>query len=123
MSHEVSFTTGRRVLKTYLLLYIHSSPALLPTHDYDLILERALNTYVLGQHVAPKWGLGRVLKWAPVNISPKLESVAEDYSRMDPKLSHSVGLYKVMGTSVEAVVGGVFHQYVRCDTTSSPFII
>lgn len=118
MIYEVYYAIGRRVLKTYLLLYIHSSPALLPAHDYDLIIERALNTYVLGQHVAPKWGLGRVLKWAPVNISPKLESVGDDYSRMDPKLSHSVGLYKVMGTSVEAVVGGIFYQYVRCQAVS-----
>ncbi|KAI0080301.1 hypothetical protein K474DRAFT_1658017 [Panus rudis PR-1116 ss-1] len=110
VSHNARLSfIGRRVLKTYLLLYIHSSPSLHPSHDYDQILERTLNTYILGEHVAPKWSLNHVLKWTPVNIGSKVNS--GDVSRLDPKLSRSVGLYKVMGTAVEAVVGGVYHQF------------
>ncbi|CAL1695262.1 unnamed protein product [Somion occarium] len=111
VSHNARLSfIGRRVLKTYLLLFLHSSPALHSAHDYELILERTLNTYVLGEHVAPTWSLGRVLKWSPVNISPQVAS-GSDYSNLDPKFSRSVGLYKVQGAAVEAVVGGVFHQY------------
>ena len=58
---------------------------------------------------------GSIRPLTPVNISPKLQT--EDFTK-DPKLSHSVGLYKVMGTTVEAVVGGIYHQYVCCHTLS-----
>ncbi|OBZ76930.1 hypothetical protein A0H81_03057 [Grifola frondosa] len=105
---------GRRVLQSYLLLFIHSSPALHPEHDYELISERALNTYVLGEHVASRWNLGKVLKWKPMNVGsfpvplgPEVE-VPEGVSQLAPR---SIGLYKVHGTAVEAIAGGVFHQY------------
>jgi len=31
----------------------------------------------------------------------------------NPGIVKSVGLYKVMGDAVQAVVGGVYHQFVR----------
>ncbi|KAF9240462.1 hypothetical protein BU15DRAFT_87667 [Melanogaster broomeanus] len=72
----------------------HRSP-----HDYDLVVSRALNTYLLGEHIAPRWSLGRVLRWVP--------TVSQDTLRVN----QSVGLYKIMGEAVQAVVGGVYHQF------------
>ena len=107
-------------------MFIHSSPALRPEHDYELILERALNTYVLGEHVAPKWQIGKVLKWRPMNVGnmskplgPNVE-VPSPLMNLEPDNARSVGMYKVHGTTVEALVGGVFHQFVS-QTSSSLF--
>ncbi|KAI0922725.1 hypothetical protein AcV5_009622 [Taiwanofungus camphoratus] len=116
---------GRRVLQSYLLLFLHASPALRPAHAYDLVAARALNTYVLGEHVAPRWSLGTVVKWSPARPAP-LAAAAGRGARMSEEqeqehagilarlgrdTSRSVGLFKVQGTTVEAVVGGVFHQF------------
>ena len=103
------------MLKTYLLLFLHSSPSLLPGHDYEQIVEGALNTYVLGEYVAPKWSLGPVMKWTPVKISPQVSYPNVDWSKLDEKTTKGVGLYKVQGTVVESLMGGIFHQYVRSD--------
>lgn len=109
---------GRRILQTYLHLFLHSSPALHPTHDYSQISQRALNTYVLGEHVAPLWSFGKVMKWTPVagpllsTPTARQEGPVAVLSRLGPEASRSVGLYKVQGTAVEALVGGVFHQFV-----------
>jgi len=112
VSHNARLSfIGRRVLKTYLLLYLHSSPALQDTHDYQLIIDRTLNSYVLGEHVAPKWSLGRVLKWSPANIDPRVTKPGSDFSALEPDVSRGVGLYKVQGTTVEAVIGGIFHEF------------
>lgn len=92
---------GRRVLESYFLLFLHSSPDIPPTADYENIASRTLNTYLLGEHVAPKWSLGPALRWRPVGDvqgSPK---------------NASVGLHKVQGTTVEAIMGGIYHQFVR----------
>jgi len=110
---------GRRVLQTYLHLFLASAPALQSSpagvHDIELITERALNTYVLGEHVAPRWGLGRVLKWTPRNVHLLGMDIEDDDPRELLKLPKekgwSVGMYKVQGKAVEAVVGGVFHQF------------
>ncbi|CCL99360.1 uncharacterized protein FIBRA_01378 [Fibroporia radiculosa] len=108
---------GRRVLQSYLMLFLHSSPELDPSQDYTLITERALNTYILGEYVAPRWSLGKVLRWVPVNIGPlkagmvEKEGVASVVERLSPSAGHSIGLYKVQGGAVEALVGGVFHQF------------
>ncbi|KAI0772996.1 hypothetical protein BD413DRAFT_712102 [Trametes elegans] len=108
---------GRRVLQSYLLMFIHSSPAYRPEHDYDLILERTLNTYVLGEHVAPKWEIGKVLKWRPMNVGnlskplgPGVD-VPNPFLNLEGERARGVGMYKVHGTTVEAIVGGIFHQF------------
>lgn len=119
---------GRRVLHAYMTLFLHSSPASNPDHDYEFITSRTLNTYGLGQHVAPKWQLGRVLRWQPTintrvnfNYDVKTRGRSPD-GDMDPELAialrthphvvRSVGLYKVMGETVQAIVGGAYHQFV-----------
>lgn len=103
---------GRRVLKSYLLLFIHSSSALSPQHDYDNLLDRVLNTYVLGEFVGPRWQLGKVMKWTPATQSESLAQDPTSAVQLGRDASRSIGLYKVEGTTVEALVGGVFHQFV-----------
>ncbi|EKM61237.1 uncharacterized protein PHACADRAFT_156461 [Phanerochaete carnosa HHB-10118-sp] len=102
---------GRRVLKSYLLLFVHSSSALKPHHDYEHILERVLNTYVLGEFVGPQWQLGKVMKWTPATQSESFAGDPMNVLQLGREASRSIGLYKVQGTAVEAVVGGVFHQF------------
>lgn len=111
-SDTLGFCVGRRVLKTYLLLFLNSSPALKASHDFEYIQDRALNTYVLGEYVAPQWQLGKVLKWTPATTNGGIL----DPTTIGRDASRSVGLYKVQGTAVEAAVGGVFHQFVRLYT-------
>ena len=123
MSHPI----GRRILRAYLTIFLHSSPASKPVHDYDFIADRTLNTYGLGQYVAPQWKLGRVLRWQPIlNPRTKLnydfKKGNRDGTDVDPELAaalrahphvvRSVGLYKVMGEAVQAIVGGTYHQFV-----------
>ena len=112
-------STGRRVLQSYLLLFIHSSPGLKPTHDYEQLVERALNTYVLGEHVGPQWQLGKVMKWAPATSNASLASDPTSVVLLGKEATRSIGLYKVEGTAVEALVGGVFHQFVSTFTPCS----
>jgi hypothetical protein len=123
---NVLYPSGRRVLESYYLLFLHSAARNQPQHDYELLSSRALNTYLLGEHVAPRWSLGRVLRWTPTvsqdllqthkKISPTkqpADSELEHALSANPGIVRSVGLYKVMGDAVQAVVGGVYHQFVR----------
>ncbi|KAI1792730.1 hypothetical protein LXA43DRAFT_886881 [Ganoderma leucocontextum] len=108
---------GRRVLQSYLLMFIHSSPALRPEHDYEKFILHALNTYTLGEHIAPQWDLGKVIKWKPMNVGSLSrplgpdEDVPSPFADVKADNARSIGMYKVHGTTVEAVVGGVFHQF------------
>lgn len=124
MFHVLAFTNcvlnrttlaGRRVLQSYLLLFIHSSPALNTSHDYERIAERVLNTYVLGEYVGPHWKLGKVMKWTPATPSVNLAGDQTEVVELGRDAIRSVGLYKVEGTTVQAVVGGVFHQFVSAN--------
>lgn len=99
---------GRRVIESYLLLFLNSSSALKATHDLDAILNRTINTYILGEHVGSSWGLGRALRWTPAVPASQVSLTARD-SR---KLLRGVGFYKVQGDTVAAVVGGIYHQFV-----------
>lgn len=132
---------GRRTLHAYLILFLHSSPAADPTHDFEYIASRALNTYALGQHVAPKWNLGRALRWQPAVNSGQRPDLGYDIKgrvgkdgdeelavalRAHPTLMRSVGLYKVMGEAVQAIIGGVYHQFVslyECRTSIVAHVI
>lgn len=129
---------GRRVLHTYLLLFLHectlpprshtpSRSAPIPpssrlrpsslstgglvkplTESYDDISEKLLNTYMLGEHVGAAWELERIMRWTPaVAELDVLEAKSPDM------VLRSSGLYKVRGATVEGVVGGIFHQFVR----------
>ena len=116
-----SLSIGRRVLESYYLLFVHEVAQGGAQHDYDRLTSRALNTYFLGEHVAPRWSLGRVLLWVPTAPKETLRAAQTQHpdSELDqaltasPGIAKSVGLYKVMGEAVQAVVGGVYHQFVR----------
>lgn len=101
---------GRRVLHSYLMLFLHSYPEVNESFDYQHLAEKALNTYTLGEFVGPKWGLPSVMKWRPVGLDEKFN--VRDALNLGHDVSRSIGLYKVSGTTVEAVVGGIFHQFV-----------
>jgi hypothetical protein len=111
---------GRRVLESYYLLFVHEAAQGRTHYDYDRLTSRALNTYFLGEHVAPRWSLGRVLLWVPTAPKETLRTAQTQHpdSELDEALkassgiAKSVGLYKVMGEAVQAVMGGVYHQFV-----------
>ncbi|KAJ7791941.1 ribonuclease-III-like-domain-containing protein [Mycena olivaceomarginata] len=107
--HNAQFSfIGRRVLESYLLLLLASSPNLKPSHDLQEIVSRVLNTYFLGEHIGSKWGLGRVMRWTPTIAA----SMLLDEARGDKtKLLKDVGLYKVQGDAATAVMGAIFQQF------------
>jgi hypothetical protein len=93
---------GRRTLEAYLLLFLQALPRA-AEHDHSTIAARVLHTHVLGEHVAPHWKLHEVMRWVPPRAgNPGLDGRA-------------AGLYKVAGTTVEATVGGILHQFVSQD--------
>lgn len=91
-----------------MLLFLQRLPAA-AEHDHSRIAARVLNTHSLGEYVAPHWKLHEVMRWVP----PRAGDLG-----LDGKAS---GLHKVAGTMVEAVVGGVFHQFVSLITCFSPY--
>ncbi|KAJ6486766.1 ribonuclease-III-like-domain-containing protein [Mycena sanguinolenta] len=106
--HNAQFSfIGRRVLESYLLLLLASSPHLKPSHDLQEIASRVLNTYFLGEHIGSKWGLGRVMRWTPIIAASMLNESRADKA----KLLKDVGLYKVQGDAVGAVMGAIFQQF------------
>ena len=80
-------------------------PEVSERYDFDRTSARVLNTYVLGELVAPKWGLSNRMRWS----SPQTEVKEGEV----PSSARQVGLYKVAGMGVEAVMGGIYHQFVR----------
>ncbi|KAJ7580997.1 hypothetical protein C8J56DRAFT_1029373 [Mycena floridula] len=97
---------GRRVLESYILLMLSASSHLKPSDDLEAIVARTVNSYVLGEYVGSQWGLGRAMLWSP----------SVDTSRINPQMNQtsllrSVGLYKIQGEGVAAVVGGIFRQF------------
>jgi hypothetical protein len=129
---------GRRVLHTYLLLFLHEctlaprshtppknapippSSRLRPsslsagglvkplTESYDDISEKLLNTYMLGEHVGAAWELEQIMRWTPAIAELDLLQ-----AQSPDTVLRSSGLYKVRGAAVEGVMGGIFHQFVR----------
>lgn len=109
------------MLESYYLLFIHGAVKGSPhNHDYDTLISRALNTSLLGEHVAPHWSLGGALRWTPPISRDTIQAAQghlpdadlTDALAANPGIVRSVGLYKVMGEAVQAVVGGVYHQFV-----------
>ncbi|KAF5390590.1 hypothetical protein D9757_002692 [Collybiopsis confluens] len=95
---------GRRVISAYLSLLLSSSPNLKLSDDVEAIVTEALNTYVLGEHIGSKWGLGRVMRWTPT-------LKADSAKNANIELLASVGLYKVQGDAVAAVIGGIYEHF------------
>lgn len=82
------------------------------THlDFDLTAYRTLFTPFIGEKVGDTWDLGRVMLWIPaVRASPRdWTSDTSDITRT----KKTPGFYKVQGTAVEAIMGGIYHQFVR----------
>ncbi|KAF5349111.1 hypothetical protein D9756_009452 [Leucocoprinus leucothites] len=103
---------SRRVLESYLLLYLTSSKVLKPTHDFHFISMWTLHTYTVGHHVGSKWGLGRVMRWVPTVSKEKLDGpLISDAPVGKDELLKSVGLYKVQGDAVAAVMGAIYEQF------------
>ncbi|CAE6474033.1 unnamed protein product [Rhizoctonia solani] len=73
--------------------------------DFDNLSEMVLHTRALGEHVGAAWQLERVMRWVP-NFDHHTDAGG---IRADE--GGSSGLYKIRGTTVEAVVGGVFYQF------------
>ena len=101
MPIHTTSTTGRRVIAAYFMLFLHSSCRLKPTDDVEDIAAKSLNTHLIGEYVGNEWGVGRELVWAP-SISEQLKS--EGYFP---------GLHKVQGETVQAIMGAIYHQFVR----------
>ena len=102
-----SLYLGRRVLEAYLQLFLHSSSALDPSDDLEEILNSTLATNFLGEFVGPEWGVGRVIRWSPSAPAQKLANMDRE---VDTR--RQVGLYKVQGEAVEAILGGIYFQFV-----------
>ena len=102
-----SLYLGRRVLTAYLQLFLHSSSALHDSDDVEAIMNSTLNTDFLGEYVGPEWGVGRVIRWTP-------SAPAERLANMDREVDvrRQVGLYKVQGEAVQAIIGGIYFQFV-----------
>ncbi|KAH9976185.1 ribonuclease-III-like-domain-containing protein [Lactifluus volemus] len=99
IGHNSRFSfLGRRTLEAYLLLFLQGLPVA-AEHDHARIADRVLNTHSLGEHVAPHWRLLDVMRWvSPLAGQPGLDG-------------REAGQYKVAGTTVEAIVGGILHQF------------
>ena len=95
------------MLEAYLQLFLHSSSALDPSDDVEAILHSTLGTNFLGEFVGPEWGVGRVIRWTP---SAPAQKIAKMDSEVD--IRRQVGLYKVQGEAVEAILGGIYIQFV-----------
>lgn len=102
------------MLESYLLLYLTSSKVLKPVHDLKFISMWTLHTYTVGQRVGSNWGLGRVMLWVPTVDKEKLnDPVYENSAVGKDKLLKRVGLYKVQGDAVMAIIGAIYEQFVR----------
>jgi hypothetical protein len=151
LAHVSLISIGRRVLEAYLLLFLHSTSTASrkfdAINDHDIIIQRCLNTYLLGEHVAPKWRLERIIRWAPTVSANRLISRAVKSAREKDGLKYideqdpgeveswvdvkplgrdvvkSVGMHKVHGDIVQGIMGGIFHQFVRTFLFSRPHLL
>ncbi|KAH6908793.1 hypothetical protein BKA70DRAFT_1562297 [Coprinopsis sp. MPI-PUGE-AT-0042] len=97
---------GRRVMESYLLMFLHASSNLKPSHDLETIVARTLNSSLLGEHVGTAWGYGKVLQWTPAVTRKDLEELQNI-----EKTRKRIGFNKVQGDAVVATLGGVFQQF------------
>ena len=95
-----------------LQLLLQSLPPSNYTFDADDVAYRTLFSNLLGEKVGSAWNLSKVMLWTPaVPGQQQFKGKEVDRSEFIPGRA---GLYKVQGVTVEAVMGGIFHQYV-CD--------
>ena len=118
---------GRRVLRVYAMLFLtsHAGSEQHDSYNFDAICDKLLDTYVLGEHVGSAWELQSVMRWTPAIADKRLlKDKAIRAERNKNRLVsreigegitlRSSGLYKVRGATVEAVMGGIYHQFVSC---------
>ncbi|EAU82130.1 hypothetical protein CC1G_09589 [Coprinopsis cinerea okayama7 len=97
---------GRRVIESYLFMFLNASKALKPKHDLEALASHALNPGLLGETVGTKWGYGQVVQWLPAVSRKELEN-AQDIE----KAWKRIGFYKIQGDAVVATLGAVYQQY------------
>lgn len=122
-----SFKTGRRVISTYLILFLHHASTRLPSsnsshlvspsssqYDFDLINYHATHTTLIGERVGRAWDLPRSMLWTPpVSSAYANSSLSVEDRDGDTGFRRAPGMYKVQGTTVEGIMGGIYHQFVR----------
>jgi len=69
-------------------------------------MSSTLNTNIIGEHVGPEWGVGRVMRWHPAAPASKLANMDKEVD-----IRRQVGLYKVQGETVEAILGGIYFHF------------
>ncbi|KZT41625.1 hypothetical protein SISSUDRAFT_981534 [Sistotremastrum suecicum HHB10207 ss-3] len=121
--HNARFSfLGRRVLKAYMMIFLtsHSDPATLEETDFHQLTEKLLDTYVLGEHVGSAWNLQYVMRWTPALSDKRLSTDRAGPGNRNRGRAveigegitlRSSGLYKIRGATVEAVMGGIYHQF------------
>ncbi|KAG8998086.1 hypothetical protein FRB94_007213 [Tulasnella sp. JGI-2019a] len=107
-NNRLSFM-GRRVLNAYLILFLHdararaqasSSSTETPEEaDYQAIVESVLDTGPLGKHVGGAWKVEEITRWIS-NVTVEAD-----------KGLHWAGRHAARAATVEAIMGGVLHQY------------
>lgn len=125
-------------MNTYTLLFLHTAAQELvrsgkgtgSSYDFDNIAYKTLHSHHLGQYVGAKWNLLDAMLWTPLppangqrkagtGLVETFSSPSEDQDVASAGimssgfLPKSPGLYKIQGTTVEGIMGGVFHQFVR----------
>ncbi|KAH8813752.1 hypothetical protein DL96DRAFT_1821003 [Flagelloscypha sp. PMI_526] len=112
---------GRRVLQSYLLLFLSSSPQLREEHDLDHIVSRALDARVLGEVLGvQRWGLAVAMRWTPSVPKALVDTArAKGGKSAVQSLLAQRGLYRVSGDAVEAVMGGIWKQFHTGRSTST----
>ena len=142
----ISTLTGRRVMTSYTLLFLQSAVEDLvksgrgseASYDLDRITYRTLHTHHLGQFVGTKWNLLDAMLWTPLPPPSSrrkkagtgvVETWGSEGESLEGKgsgllsMARSPGLYKIQGTTVEGIMGGVFHQFVRLTLSLRSFIV
>ena len=77
---------------------------------------------MLGEHVGNAWDLQGNMIWTPATPkAPLSRRFAEERASGSAAGAAGSGLYKVQGTTVEGVMGGVFHQFVRISSLLGGF--
>ena len=97
---------GRRVMESYLLMFLNASSNLKSSHDLDAIVTRALDSRLLGERLGAAWSYGKVLQWTPAVTRKDLDEI-QDVERAWKR----IGFYKVQGDAIIATMGGVFQHF------------
>ena len=103
-----------------LQLFLQSvPPSKFGRSDFDVadVSYRTLFTNLLGEYVGTAWDLSKVMLWTPAVPGYKGKGVDRRLAPGDITAPARTGLYKVQGVAVEAIMGGIFHQYVRTALT------